>query len=181
MPQTDAEWETEMRGFIENYEFPTVGAWDGFHVYISTKLKSYFSFKKRYSMSNLALVGYNKRILSCSVGAPGSTHDARLLRNTKIYRDILAGRVLPNKGVSLGESGKIPLVTIGDSAFPKHSWLLKGFNEATTDPLHRLFNKKLCSARVVTENAFGMLKGRFRFLYRKTECRMKNLKYIILA
>ena len=97
MPQIDAEWETEMRGFIENYEFPTVGALDGFHVYISTKLKSYFSFKKRYSMSNLALVGYNKRILSCSVGAPGSTHDARLLRNTKIYQDILAGRVLPNK------------------------------------------------------------------------------------
>ena len=46
IPETDAEWEAELRGFLENYEFPTVGAWDGFHVYISTKLKSYFPFKK---------------------------------------------------------------------------------------------------------------------------------------
>ena len=30
LPATDAEWEQELRGFIENYEFPCVGAWDGF-------------------------------------------------------------------------------------------------------------------------------------------------------
>ena len=46
MPETDAEWEAELRGFLENDEFPTVGAWDGFHV--CTKLTSYFSFKKHY-------------------------------------------------------------------------------------------------------------------------------------
>ena len=55
IPETDAEWEAELRGFLEKYEFPTVGASDGFHVYISTKLKSYFSFKKRYIMSNFRL------------------------------------------------------------------------------------------------------------------------------
>ena len=131
-------------------------------------------------MSNLALVGYNKGILCCS--APGSNHDdVRLLRNTKIYRDILAGEILPNKGIDLGEMGKIPLVTTGDSAFPKHSWLIKVFNEKTKDPMQRHFNKKLCSARVVSENVFGKLKGRFRFLYKKTECRLRNLRYIILA
>ena len=36
MPETDAEWESELIGFLENYEFPTVGAWDGFHIYIRT-------------------------------------------------------------------------------------------------------------------------------------------------
>ena len=25
-----SEWESEVKGFIENYEFPCVGAWDGF-------------------------------------------------------------------------------------------------------------------------------------------------------
>ena len=40
MPRTDDEWEEELRGFIENYGFPCVGAWDGFHVYVSTHLKT---------------------------------------------------------------------------------------------------------------------------------------------
>ena len=92
-----------------------VGACDGFHVYISTKLKSYFSFKKRHTMSNLALIGHNKRFLFCTVGAPGSTHDARMLRKSKVYNDILSGEVIPEKGLSLGTSGEIPLVTVGDS------------------------------------------------------------------
>ena len=32
LPSIDAEWEAEVRGFLE---FSCVGAWDGFHVYIS--------------------------------------------------------------------------------------------------------------------------------------------------
>ena len=40
----------------------------------SSKLKSYFSFKKRYGMSNLGLVGYNKRFLYCAFGAPLEAH-----------------------------------------------------------------------------------------------------------
>ena len=47
LPETEEELEKEIRGFIENYEFPCIGAWDGFHVYVSTKLKNYYSFKKR--------------------------------------------------------------------------------------------------------------------------------------
>ena len=156
-PDTDAEWEAELRGFLENYGFPCVGAWDGFHVYISSNLKNHFSFKKRYSVSNMAVVSYNKCFMDLTVNAPGSTHDARLLKFSKFYEKTLQGIGLPNKTVSLGEDlGEIPLVTIGDSAFPRHAWLVKGFNENTVDPRERYFNKKLCSARVVSENCYGM-------------------------
>ena len=54
IPQTDQEWEAKLKGFIENYEFPCVGAWDGFHLYVGFKLKSYFSFKKRYVQSRIS-------------------------------------------------------------------------------------------------------------------------------
>ena len=131
-------------------------------------------------MSNLALVGFNKRLYA-AVGAPDSTHDARMLRNTEIYQQILNGDIIPNITIHLDGAGEIPLVTVGDSAFPRHPWLLKGYNEETRDPQQRYLNKKLCSARVVTENAYGMLKGRWRILYKKTECRMFNLKYVIMA
>ena len=56
MPSSDEKWQAELRSFIENYEFPCVVAWDGFHIYTSTKLKKYDSFKKRYSVSNIGLV-----------------------------------------------------------------------------------------------------------------------------
>ena len=46
-PATDKEWRNEICGFLENYEFPCVGAWDGYHVYINSQLTNYFSFKKR--------------------------------------------------------------------------------------------------------------------------------------
>ena len=44
LPTTDSEWEAEIRGLLENYEFPSIGAWDGFHVQVSSKLESYYSF-----------------------------------------------------------------------------------------------------------------------------------------
>ena len=62
----------ELTGFIENYGFPCVGARDGFHVYLNSKLKNNFSFKKRYSRTNLGLVSCNKRFLCVGVSTPGS-------------------------------------------------------------------------------------------------------------
>ena len=37
------------------------------------------------------------------------------------------------------------------------------------------------SARVVTENCYGMLKSRWQILYKKAESNVFNLKYIIMA
>ena len=104
---------------MENYELPCAGAWDGFHVYISSKLKSYFSFKKRYTMTNLSLISYDKRFLYAPVGAPGSTHDARLLRHTSLYKEVISGGAIPYHQRVLGDFDTVPLVTIGDNAFPK--------------------------------------------------------------
>ena len=80
--------------FLENCEFPCVGAWDGFHIYINSQLKNYFSFKKRYSMTDLGLICYNKHFLYAAVNAPGSTHDARLLKESSLYSDIINGNVI---------------------------------------------------------------------------------------
>ena len=91
MPSTKQEWINEIKGFIENYEFPCIGAWDGFHVYVYSKLKNNDNFKYRYSISNMGLGGYNKRFLNLTVGPPGSTHDARFLNNTGLFKQILNG------------------------------------------------------------------------------------------
>ena len=80
MPLAEEEWINETKGYIENYEFPCIGAWDGFHVYACSKLKNHYSFNHRYSISNMGLVGYNKRFLILTVGAPGSPHFFRQYR-----------------------------------------------------------------------------------------------------
>ena len=120
MPTTEEEWRQEAIGFIENYGFPCIGTWDGFHVYVSIKLKNFYIFKRRYTIRNMGLIDLYKRFLAATVNAPGSTHDVRLLKSTKVFKGILDGKVLPNKSINLGEKfGEIPLVTVGDSAFPR--------------------------------------------------------------
>ena len=70
-------------------------------------------------MTNLGLISYNKRFLYAAVGAPGSTHDARLLRHTSLYKEVISGGAIPYRQRVLGDFDTVPLVTIGDNAFPK--------------------------------------------------------------
>ena len=49
----------------------------------------------------------------------------RMLRNSAIYQKRVTGHVILDRVIDLGEHGKIPLVTVGETAFPKH-----GFSEA---------------------------------------------------
>ena len=89
LPTTEDGWKAELNAFLEDWGFPCVGAWDGFHVYISSNLKNFFNFKKRYSVTNMGLIAANKRFIWAGVGAPGSVHDSSLVsRNVdQIRRD----------------------------------------------------------------------------------------------
>ena len=127
-------------------------------------------------MTNLGLVGYNKRFFYAAVGAPGSTHDVRLLKESSIFNKVLKGDVLPDRVISLGDIECVSLVTVGDSAFPQFFCLIKVYNENTRDKQQRYFNKRLCGARVITKNAYGILKWRRCILYRK-----QNAAYFISA
>ncbi len=105
-------------------------------------------------------------------------HDSTLLKSSPIFNEIESGHVLPNCQMNLPGCRNIPLGTVGDSAFPARSWLLKAFDDT---PKNRNFNKHLRVARVVSEHAYGMLKGRWRTIYKKTECRRRNVTTIIMA
>ena len=59
------------------------------------------------------------------MGAPESTHDARLLKESSVYSDIINGNVILDRVVQLGDFGEISLVTVGDSTFPQFASLIK--------------------------------------------------------
>ena len=178
LPRKEEEWKNELNAFLENWEFPCVGAWD---VYISCNLKNFFSFKKCYSVTNMGFIGANKHFLWARVGAPGSVHDSTLLQSSDIFRSIESVHCLPNHVLPLPGYGQIPFTTVGDSAFPPKAWQLKAYPDTTRCPKQKNFNNKLRSARVVSEHAHGMLQGWWRLLCKKTECRRSNVKAIIMC
>lgn len=88
-------------------------------------------------------------------GQPGSLHDSKLFTKSDIYERILNDEVeFPNDSHF-----------IGDLAYPLSTKLLVGFkdNGHLTDA-QKFYNMKLSQIRVVIENAFGLLKCRFRRL-----------------
>ena len=109
----------------------------------------------------MGLIAYDKLFLHVTCNAPGSTHDAMLLHLTKAFSEMQSGRAIPQQYLKR-EIGEIPLVKIADTAFLQFAWSLKAFPERK-DPKKRYFIVKLCSAKVVNENAYGMLKGRWAF------------------
>ena len=85
-------------------------------------------------------------------------HHVRLLNFSEFYKHSSRGEGLPDKTVNLNDNlGEITLVAIRDSAFSRHAWLVNAFNGNTVDPNERYY-KKLCCARVVSENCYGMSK-----------------------
>ena len=118
----------------------------------------------------MGLIAANKRFLWARVGAPGSVHDSTLLQSAPIFHQIESGHVLPHNVLTLPGHGEIPLVMVGDR-----------YPDTTKNQKERYFNRKLRSARVVSEHAYGVLKGRFRIIYKEAECRRYNIKAVIMV
>ena len=99
LPRTEADLANEYKAFIENYEYPCVRTLDGFHVHVTCLLRNYFSFKSKHTITSMGLITHNKRFLHLTTDAPGSTHDARLLRYSTLFEGIQSGGGIPNKSI----------------------------------------------------------------------------------
>ena len=127
----------------------------------------------------MAIVGADYRFLWASAGLPGSVNDAFSFQACKLYQDI-NNEKLPEIHKKIKDI-QIPPLILGDSAFRHHTWLQKPFTCANLTDKQSYFNFRLSRARMVTECAFGQLKGRWRVLYRKCEASQESLKINILA
>jgi hypothetical protein len=92
---------------------------------------------------------------------PGSTNDARVLRQSTLYYLAMHENLFD---VRFSMDGFLPFL-LGDSGYPLLPWLMtphRGHNQPTI--LESLYNKKLRRGRGVVENAFGILKQTWREL-----------------
>ncbi len=97
---------------------------------------------------------------------PGSTHDARVLQQPDLYQ---RAHLLPKCERRI-EGVDIPLLIVGDPAYPLLDWLMKGYpNSPRITPEEESLSVYLSSARVGVEMTFGMLKARWRVLLKRSD------------
>ena len=118
---------------------------DGTHIQIKAPDESDIDYFSRY----------HKLFLDFATGHPGSLHDARVLRNSTLYRRVEGNKVLNSPTIQISHHEIRPHL-IGDSGYRLGPWLQKRFPKATRDQGEISFNRELTSARVSVECAFGM-------------------------
>ena len=114
----------------------------------------YSGRKFAYSISALIICDDQRRIRYVNAGWPGTAHDNRILKNSKVYQR--ASSFFSEKQYMMG-----------DSAFENTWFLVSAFKKPRGSTLprdHELFNDALKSPRVISEHTIGILKGRFPWL-----------------
>ena len=89
------------------------------------------------------------------------------------------GGLLPHVTRNIG-GHDVGYYILGDSAYTLERWLMKPFQGRLT-PEQLVYNHKTSRARVVVENAFGRLKGRWRCLMKRNDCKMDKIKIQVAA
>ena len=109
-------------------------------------------------------------------------HDDRTAAVSKVEpkAEIAQGKILPGIAKNVGGVDVPPLI-VGDSAFPFQTWLMKPYTNAVLTEKQKYFNYRLSRARMVSEGAYGQLKGRWRVLFRRNECSQKNVRTVTMA
>ena len=123
-------------------------------------MKQYHNIKKFYSVILLALVDVKYRFIWASLGAPGNSHDSALFESTTLWSNIVSGDVLSEAAAKTNDDIVIPPLILGDGAFRIRSFLLKPYGDAVLSDKKRYFDYPASRRRMVTEGAFGKLKGR---------------------
>lgn len=152
-----------------------MGVLDGCHIRIRKPQEYPNSYVNRKSYHSVLLQGicdHRKLFLHVYAGEPGSLHDTRLFSKSDIGRKIL------NNQIEFPGDSHI----IGDLAYKLSVNVMVGFkdNGNLTDA-QKNFNFKLSQIRVCIENAFGILKCRFRRLKLIETVRLELISLLIVS
>lgn len=144
-----------------------MGALDGKHVLLQAPFNTQSTFyndKKTFSIVLLALVDADFCFTFVDVGAQGRMNDAGVFASTSLYRKMMRDELfLPQSEPLPGRQKCVPYVMVGDDAFPLSTTILKPFPGIhDKGSIERIFNYRLCRARRIVENVFGILASVFR-------------------
>ncbi|KAL3698751.1 hypothetical protein R1sor_012827 [Riccia sorocarpa] len=146
------------------------GAIDCSHIRIrappgQTLAEDYVNRKKWHSIVLQAVVDFQGCILDCFVGMPGVANDQRVLRNSGFFRRVSRGEILQTPQMELLTGFQVRPYILGDAGYTTTPWLMSPYRPRPGAPAHiSVFNDALVQGRLILEQVFGRLKGRWRLL-----------------
>ncbi|CAM5167171.1 unnamed protein product [Eretmochelys imbricata] len=164
-------------------EFPNCsGAIDGTHIPILApehQAGEYINHKGYFSIVLQALVDHKGCFTNINVGWLGKVHDNRIFRNSGLFQKLQERTLFPDQKITVGDV-EMPIVILGDSAYPLMPWLMKPYT-GSLDSSQELFNYKLSKCRMVAECAFGRLKAHWCSLLTRLDLSETNIPTVITA
>ena len=188
---TQERWMEIEEGFKNRWGFPNcLGALDGKHVMICKPCNArslFFNYKGYHSIVLMALVDHNYRFSYVDIGGYGSNSDGNVFRSSAFGRKLITGTLnfpppkpLPNSPLG----GVVPHIIVADEAFPLTHNIMRPFPRFRKSSLPKekaIFNYRLSRARMVVENAFGILAMRWHLFDRRIALCADNADKIIKA
>ena len=173
-----------IRGF-EKRGFPHCGgAIDGSHIPIEAPQNNpadYYNRKGWHSVVLQGMVDHVGAFTDICVGWPGRVHDARVFHNSGVFLKGERGDLFEDR-LAIMNNVRVPVIVLGDPAYPLLPWLMKPFiNSGSLTPEQLEFNNRLSKARVIVEHAFGRLKGRWRCLRKKLSVQLEDVPDIVAS
>lgn len=189
VPSTEEEWQKISSEFETKWQFPhIIGALDGKHVSIQAPPNEgsyYFNYKGFHSIVLLALVDANYNFIYIDCGGNGRISDGGIYKNSSLYKAMNGNTnalKIPARKPLPGRKQNVSYCIIGDDAFALNHNLMKPYpRSANLSAKQKIFNYRLCRARRVVENAFGILCSRFRIFTRPMDTNLKTVETIIIC
>lgn len=183
---TQQEWKNIAAEFKELCQFDhCCGAIDGKHVTIKCPPNSgsgFYNYKQYFSTVLLAVADARRRFVIVDIGSKGRFSDGGILSNSQFGINLKNGTLpLPEETPLISGGINMPFVFVGDEAFPLMKNLMRAYPKKKLTESRRIFNYRLCRARRVVENAFGILATRWRVYKRPIECKVELADKVVKA
>ncbi|CAG7815960.1 unnamed protein product [Allacma fusca] len=183
-PATEEQYKGKAKRFEELWNWPmAVAAIDGCHFPYSPPIErstDYYNFKGWYSCIAFAACDADGIVTYVKAGIPGRANDSTIFRSSQLFEKIQRDG-FPTSS-RFHQNVRIPYHVIGDSAFRLESWCLKPYtHRSELSPAKTYFNSRLSRARRIIENVFGQVKGRWRRILKRQECKIEKVAPVILA
>ncbi|KAL2091680.1 hypothetical protein ACEWY4_013943 [Coilia grayii] len=180
MPSADEAQPIAYRNAMKHHIPQIYGAIGGCHIPIVPSLdgyRDYINRKRWVSVILQAVVDDRGLFRNIFAGIPGSSHDGTVLKQSSLFNN---PALLPQASKAI-DGLDIPLMIVGDPAYPLLPWLIKAYNGPQLTPAQEAFNENLNSIRVSVEHSFGRLKGRCRVLNKRSDIHQSFMPTVIAA
>ena len=142
--------------------------------------EDYINRKEYHSLVLQGLVDNRYLFRDIFLGWTGKSYDGRIFKNSPLYKEYQKRCLLPTNMLKQISNVELSPLILGDSAYSLENWLMKPYSDrGNLSPDEARFNLALSRSRVVVENAFGRLKGRFQCIAKRLDTTLEHTVNIV--